>query len=135
MFTPVVIIPVLQILVAAVTLLLIASLIALARGLKRLHGRINTVFFILTMTTVLGLEVVIRFANPEFTTGFSEEDRRALTRHLLFSVPAAILLPFMLFSGKTHRSWHVTLSIFFSIFWIGTFTTGIFFLPYSIIKP
>jgi hypothetical protein len=129
LFTPDIIIPILKIAVGTVTLLLIASLIALANGKKRLHGRINTLFFFLTMTTVLGLELIIRFVTPDFTAGFSEDARRALFIHLCFSIPAAIVLPFMLFSGKTHRSWHVRLSMLFGALWIGTFVTGIFYLP------
>ena len=66
------------------------------------------------MTTVLGFELVVRFVNPRFTAGFTPEQMQALCVHLCFSVPAAIVLPFMLFSGKTHRSWHVKLAILFS---------------------
>src|SRR5271166_5261358 len=129
MFTPDIVIPILKIAVGTVTLLLIASLIALGAGNKRLHGRINVVFFVLTMTAVLGLEAIIRFVNPELTAAFSEEQRQALYTHLCFSVPAAVVLPFMLFSGKTHRSWHVLLAFLFIVLWIGTFVTGIFYLP------
>lgn len=135
MFTPDVIIPVLKVAVGAVTVLLLASLVALWKGNRRLHGRINVAFFVLTITVVLGLEVIIRFVNPEFTAGFSPEDRRALTIHLAFSVPAALVLPFMLYSGKAHRRWHVTLSVLFGALWAGTFVTGIFFLPHSFPKP
>lgn len=134
MFAPDVVIPILKVAVLAVTIVLLASLAALALGRKRLHGQLNVVFFILTITAVLGLEVTIRFVNPEFTSGFTAEDRRSLMIHLCFSIPAAIVLPFMLFSGKTHRSWHVKLSFLFSALWLGTFVTGIFFLPYSFPK-
>ena len=135
MFTPDVVIPILKIAVGTVTLLLIASLIALAAGRKQLHGRINVYFFVLTMTAVLGLELVIRFLNPTFTASFSAEQKQLLYVHLCFSIPAAVVLPFMLFSGKTHRSWHVSLSFLFSALWIGTFVTGIFYLPHSFPKP
>jgi hypothetical protein len=131
LFTPHIVIPILKIAVGAVTVLLLASLVALALGRKRLHGRINVWFFILTMTAVLGFEIVVRFLNPAFTAGFSAEQMQLLYTHLCFSVPAAIVLPFMLFSGKTHRSWHVTLSFLFVVLWIGTFVTGIFYLPSS----
>ena len=41
------------------------SLLALAAGGGNAwHGRINTVFFILTAPTVLGFEAVIRLVNP-----------------------------------------------------------------------
>ena len=45
-----------------------------------------------------------------------------------------LLMPAMLYSGKTHRSWHVPLAVVFSVLWAGTFVTGIFFLPYSLPK-
>jgi len=44
-----VVILVLKVAVIAVTVLLVASLTALARGNIRLHGRINYVFFVLTL--------------------------------------------------------------------------------------
>jgi hypothetical protein len=134
-FTPENVIPALKIAVGTVTLLLALSLAALASGRKRLHGQINVVFFVLTMVAVLGLEVIIRFLNPDFSARFSPDDRQALLIHLCFSIPAAVVLPFMLFSGKTGRSWHVKLSILFGTLWIGTFVTGIFFLPSSFAKP
>jgi hypothetical protein len=130
LFAPHNVIPVLKIAVGAVTVLLALSLIVLARGNKRLHGQINVVFFLLTITAVLGLELIIRFVNPAFTTGFSTEEKRALLIHLSFSVPSALLLPIMLYTGKTHSRWHVPLALVFSPLWIGTFVTGIFFLPH-----
>ncbi len=130
MFAPHNVIPILKVAVGAVTVLLALSLIVLARGNKRLHGRINVVFFLLTITAVLGLEVIIRFVNPQFTAGFSPEEKRALLVHLSFSVPSALMLPIMLYTGKTHSRWHVPLAVIFSPLWIGTFVTGIFFLPH-----
>ena len=55
----------LKVAVAAVTVLLLASLVALARGQYRLHGRINLVFFTLTLAAVLGLELVIHVISPK----------------------------------------------------------------------
>jgi uncharacterized membrane protein YozB (DUF420 family) len=130
LFAPHNVIPVLKIAVGAVTVLLVASLIVLARGNKRLHGQINFAFFILTTTAVLSLELIIRFLNPEFTAGFTPEEKQLLFIHLSFSIPAALLLPLMLYSGKTHKSWHVPLAVVFSVLWIGTFITGIFYLPH-----
>jgi hypothetical protein len=130
LFAPHNVIPVLKIAVGAVTLLLAISLIVLASGNKRLHGRINLAFFILTVTTVLGLELIIRFFNPEFTAGFTADEKRLLLIHLCFSIPSALLLPLMYYSGKTHKSWHVPLAIVFGVLWIGTFVTGIFYLPH-----
>ena len=53
---------ILKVLVAAVTVLFAASLVALARKNFKLHGRINTAFFVLTMLTVIVFELLIRFA-------------------------------------------------------------------------
>lgn len=123
----------LKIAVTAVTLLLIASLIALIVGRPKLHGQINSVFFALTLTTVLGFEVVVRFMLPDFTAGFTTEQRDALTVHLAFAIPAAIMLPAMLFTGKRKlKTLHYVLAAIFSIVWTGTFVTGVFFLPHNI---
>lgn len=120
----------LKVAVAAVTVLLLASLVALATGRRRLHGRINFFFFILTLAAVLGLEMLIRFVNPGVFDYFDEPARRALRLHLWFSVPAAVLLPVMYATGRTGRGrLHLALAFLFAILWIGTFVTGIFFLP------
>ena len=122
----------LKVAVAAVTVLLVASLLALARGKYRLHGRINTVFFVLTLTALLGLEVVVRLLRPDlFGAYFDRTDSwQALYIHLAFSLPAALLLVAMLFTGYARRrSLHIGLGIVFLVLWTGTFITGIFFLP------
>jgi hypothetical protein len=117
----------LKIAVAAVTVLLIASLIALIRGRYRLHGRINVVFFVLTLVAVLGLEGIIRFVDPAL---FNIVPRSSLNVHLCFSIPALVLMIGMLITGKLRaRRAHLTLAVFFGIAWAGTFVTGIFFLP------
>jgi hypothetical protein len=122
----------LKIAVAAVTVLLLASLIALARGRQRLHGQINFYFFILTLTAVLGLELLIRFVKPDVFDYFDETARRSLRIHLCFSVPSAILLPVMYYTGRTHRRQvHLALATVFAILWTGTFVTGVFFLPHA----
>ena len=54
----------LKIAVAAVTVLLLGSFIALYRGNLRLHGRINIVFFILTLAALVGLEVITNIVSP-----------------------------------------------------------------------
>ena len=120
--------------VSAVTALLLTSLAALARGNRRLHGRINVVFFILTLTALLGLEGVARLAQPEMFQNYfrAMNAENVLYVHLSFSVPAALLLPFMLYTGLAHKhTVHISLAIVFSILWIGTFVTGLFFLPHS----
>lgn len=120
----------LKVLVSAVTLLLLAALAALAAGRPRLHGRINTVFFVLTLTTVLGFEVLLQFVDVSAT--FDESTRRMLRVHLLFAVPAAVLLPVMFVTGLTgRRSAHVATAVVFTVAWAGTFVTGLFYLPHA----
>jgi hypothetical protein len=132
MLSPGAVILALKIAVAAVTVLLAASLVALAAGKPRWHGRLNTVFFALTAATVLGFEVVIRFIQPDLTAGFTPAQREALTIHLGFSVPAALLLPAMLYTGKRqYRTAHAVLAVGFLILWSGTLVTGLFFLPHT----
>lgn len=126
----------LKIAVVAVTVLLAASLVALAAGKPRLHGRLNTVFFALVAATVLGFEVVIRFVLPNLTAGFTAEQREALTIHLGFSVPATLLLPAMLYTGKRqHKTAHAVLAVVFLVLWAGTLVTGVFFLPHTFDAP
>src|SRR5436190_21358217 len=86
----------LKVAVAAVTVLLIASLVALLRGRYRLHGRINVAFFVLTLVAVLGLEVVIRFVDRRLFEAVPESSLRV---HLCFSVPAFVLMIGMLITG------------------------------------
>jgi hypothetical protein len=124
----------LKVAVIAVTVLLLASLVALARGRYRWHGRINIVFFVLTLTALLGLEGITRLIEPRMFSSYFEQTGKenALTVHLAFSVPAALLLPVMLYTGLTHkRATHIGLAVLFSILWTGTFITGVFFLPHS----
>lgn len=128
----------LKVAVIAVTALLLASLAALARGNVRLHGRMNIVFFALTLTAVLGLELIVRVLAPDMIESYlAEHDaRQALRVHLGFALPSALILPFMLVTGlKRMRSLHIALAVLFSVLWIGTFVTGIFFLPDPILTP
>lgn len=132
MLTGPLVILVLKVAVAAVTVLFLASLTALALGRRRLHGRINLVFAALTAAAVFGLEVLIRFVDPDLFNYFDEATRRVMTVHLAFAVPAALLLPVMLLTGGTHRRRvHVPLGVLFALLWAGTFVTGIFFLPHN----
>src|SRR6266567_6841416 len=91
--------------VLAVTLLLLASLAALWRGNYRLHGRINVVFFILTATTLVAFELLIRIIRPDLFDYIMANDelRRSLNVHLCFAVPSALLMPVMLYTGLTGR--------------------------------
>src|SRR5262245_42013834 len=89
----------LKIAVLAVTLLLLASLTALARGNYWLHGRINLVFFTLTILALVGLEVLARLINPQLFDYFDEESRQMLRVHLCFSLPAALVMAAMVGTG------------------------------------
>lgn len=130
----------LKIAVAAVTVLLLLSLVALWRGNYRLHGRINLVFGTLTLVAVLGLEVVSRVVYPwmsgddkDLFAYFDETTKTALRVHLCFSVPASLVLLAMLYTGLTHRrTLHIALGLLFGALWTGTFITGIFFLPHRL---
>lgn len=118
--------------VVVVTLLLIASLIAVARGNYRLHGRINMAFFVLTLVALIGLEVVVRFLDPAVFDYFSDETRFLLSVHLGFALPAAALLPVMLLTGlRRRRRLHLTVAALFGILWTGTVITGVFYLPHT----
>jgi uncharacterized membrane protein YozB (DUF420 family) len=127
------IILILKIAVVAVTGLLAASLVAAWRGQYRLHGRINLVFFTLTLAALLGLEVIVRLINPVlFSEHFKNHNAEAaLAVHLSFSLPSAALLFIMLFTGwKRQRRVHIVLGFLFLALWVGTFVTGVFFLPH-----
>jgi hypothetical protein len=129
-----VIILVLKIAVIAVTILWLASLVALAMGKTRLHGRINMVFFALTLAALVGLELIARVVDPELFDQFLDERnaKGILYVHLGFSLPSAALLFVMLFTGLKHkRTFHIAAGILFSMLWTGTFITGVFFLPHE----
>jgi uncharacterized membrane protein YozB (DUF420 family) len=131
---PGLIILILKIAVVAVTILLAGSLVALARGNYRLHGRINLAFFILTLSALIGLEVIVRLLSPEgmFEQYLERHNAKGnLATHLWFSMPAAALLVVMLFTGwRRHRYVHIALGVLFLALWIGTFVTGVFYLPH-----
>jgi hypothetical protein len=123
----------LKVAVVAVTLILLASLAALLAGRYRLHGRLNLLFFTLTLGAVLGLEVFANIIQPGvFAYLRSDPDLwRALSIHFCFSIPSLVLLPAMLYTGLTHRrTVHLTLAVLFGVLWAGTFVTGVFFLPH-----
>lgn len=121
----------LKVLVSAVTVLLAVALWAIATGRKKLHGRLNTAFFVLTLTTVVAFEALLRFG-VNVTEAFTEEQKRALLVHLYFAVPSALLLLVMLPSGlRRYRRLHVACGAVFVVVWVGTFVTGVFFLPHA----
>jgi uncharacterized membrane protein YozB (DUF420 family) len=121
----------LKIAVAAVTVLLLASLLAVLRGNYRLHGRLNLVFFTLALMAVLGLELVVRVIAPDVFAYFNSDSelRQALNLHLWFSVPSTFVMPAMLYTGlKGYVRVHLSLAVFFAVLWTGTVITGIFYL-------
>jgi uncharacterized membrane protein YozB (DUF420 family) len=124
----------LKVAVVVVTLLLVASLVALSRGQVRLHGRINLAFFALTMVALLVFEVLIRFVDRRlFDYIYSNPELlRTLRTHLCFAIPSAILMPIMLFTGLTRRrTLHLIFAVIFGLLWTATFITGVFFLPHT----
>lgn len=124
---------VLKVTVLAVSLLLLVSLVALGRGNYRLHGRLNLTSFVLTAATLLGLEVLARLVDPRLFDYFDADPalKQALAAHLRFSIPAAVIMPFLLLSGLRHRrSLHLLLAATFAFFWTGTVLTGVL-LPHA----
>jgi uncharacterized membrane protein YozB (DUF420 family) len=118
--------------VGAVTVLLVFSLIALAKGKIKLHGKINLVFFILTVAALFLFEIVVRMIDPMLFSGLwkNAELAKSLKIHLCFAVPSAFLMGIMLFTGlRKFRVLHRRVAIVFLVCWIGTFYTGIFWLP------
>ena len=122
----------LKVAVAAVSVLLVASITCAALGRYRWHGRINIVFFVLTMGAVLALEAIVRFVDPNIFDNYGADFHRIMGIHLSFSIPAAVLLPLMLLTGlMRRRTIHLAIGACFLVCWIGTFYTGIFLLPHS----
>jgi uncharacterized membrane protein YozB (DUF420 family) len=131
---PGVVILILKVAVVLVTILLAGSLTAILCGNVRLHGRINLVFFALTLTALVGLETVIRVIEPELFTEFFESRKAMglLRTHLWFAMPSAVLLFAMLFTGLRHyRKVHIGMGLVFLVLWTGTFVTGVFWLPHQ----
>jgi hypothetical protein len=119
----------LKVLVTTVTVLLLVSLAALAAGNRRLHGRINAVFMVLTLSTVVAFEVVLQFVDVK--SAFDPAARESLRVHLWFAAPSALVIPVMYVTGRTgRRRLHLGLSAAFLLLWVGTFVTGVFFLPH-----
>jgi hypothetical protein len=114
----------LKVLVVTVTVLLLASLVALLLKRPRLHGHINTFFFVLTMLTVAAFEALLQWV--DVSSAFDDAARQALRTHLWFSVPSALLLPAMIITGKMRRKrLHLALAIVFLLLWTGTVITGL----------
>ena len=132
MLTPTLVILSLKYAVGAVTVLLVFSLIALAKGKIKLHGKINLVFFILTVAALFLIEIVVRMIDPMLFSGLwkNAELAKSLKIHLCFAVPSAFLMGIMLFTGlKKLKVWHRRVAIVFLVCWVGTFYTGIWWLP------
>jgi hypothetical protein len=118
--------------VLLVTVLLGASLLALARGQYRLHGWINRVVFVLVTAALLGLEGLARLIQPGVFHDYFDRTGAwpAFYLHLVFALPTAGVLGALLYTGLGHRrSWHIALGLCFLGLWTGTLVTGLFFLP------
>ena len=88
------------------------------------------------LATVIGFEFIIRFVQPDLTGQFSAAQLEALHIHLCFSIPSAVLVPAMLYTGKRrYKQLHKVLAAGFVILWAGTVVTGVFFLPHSFDAP
>ena len=132
MLTPTLVILSLKFAVGAVTVLLVFSLIALAKGKIKLHGKINLAFFILTVAALFLFEIVVRMIDPVLFSGLWKNAvlAKSLKIHLCFAVPSAFLMGIMLFTGlRKFRVLHRRVAVVFLVCWIGTFYTGIFWLP------
>ena len=122
----------LKLAVLLVTVLLIASGIALGRRQYRLHGLINTWMASLTLITVMGFELLVRVVGVKVTEGWDDSTKFALKVHLCFVIPLVPILVFMLITGwQGRRKMHLSISVLFLILWVGMFITGMFFLPHS----
>ena len=121
----------LKLAVVAVTLLLIASIWAISVGKRRLHGRLNIAFFVLTFVAVFAFEGLLQAGAP-VTAHFADAEKQALRVHLCFVIPLLPVMVGMLATGLRGRSRvHVGLSYLFLFLWLGTFVTGVVFLPHS----
>ncbi len=121
----------LKVLVSVVSVLFAVAVWAIATGRKKLHGRINTAFFVLTLTTVVGFEVLLK-VQGNVTDHFTPEERAALRLHLCFAIPSAALLLVMMGSALLKwKRFHRACGLLFAVLWLGTFVTGVFFLPHS----
>jgi uncharacterized membrane protein YozB (DUF420 family) len=121
----------LKVAVCAVSLLLVAALIALACGNVRLHGRINLAFFILTVAAVIAFEILLQLG-ADVRSHMNDFERTMLNVHLCFALPLPLVMGVMLYTGLKHeRKVHVTLSVIFITLWVGTLVTGVFYLPHE----
>jgi uncharacterized membrane protein YozB (DUF420 family) len=138
LLTPTLVILSLKYAVGAVTVLLVFSLIALAKGKIKLHGKINLAFFILTVAALFLFEIVVRMIDPSLFSGLwkNAELAKSLKIHLCFAVPSAFLMGIMLFTGlKKLKLWHRRVAVVFLVCWVGTFYTGIWWLPNHVEMP
>jgi len=118
----------LKIAVVAVTLILAAALYALWHGNYRLHGRLNLLFFVLTVSAVIAFETLLQLG-ADVKGHMSAAQLLALQIHLCFAGPLPVVMGIMLYTGLQHyRRVHIGLSVLFSVLWIGTFITGVFLL-------
>jgi uncharacterized paraquat-inducible protein A len=121
----------LKIAVTAVSIVLLGSLVALAKGNYRLHGRLNIAFFVLTMAALVVFEALLRLG-ADVTAHMDDTGRRALQVHLWFAVPLPFVMVGMLYTGLQHRRrLHLGISVIFAILWLGALIIGLFLLPHQ----
>jgi hypothetical protein len=122
----------LKVAVGVTTLVLVASLVALALRRPRLHGVLNVIVTALLFVAVLGFEAVLHLVGVDVTAHMDDAAREALTVHLWFAVPLLPAVVAMLFTGRKRRiAWHLGMSLVFVVLWVGMFVTGMFFLPHT----
>ncbi|HMP16349.1 MAG TPA: hypothetical protein PKD72_04950 [Gemmatales bacterium] len=126
----------LKVAVALVTALLVASAVALALKKPKLHGILNTVLTVLTLTAVVIFEVIIRLLGVDVKEHMNEDARFALNIHLCFVIPLTPILLWMLITGWKRRiKMHLAMALLFTILWGGMFVTGMFYLPHYDQRP
>ena len=98
----------------------------------RRNNRRRTIFTLTSRRFLTSRVVIAGLIRPDLTAGFTAEQHEALRIHLGFAIPAAIMLPAMLLTGKRElKTLHKFLGAIFLVLWIGTFVTGVFFLPHT----
>lgn len=122
----------LKVAVSLVTVILLFAGWAAWKKKYQLHGRINMLFFGLTVTALILFEVIIRLIKPDIYE-YLKADPVLFPRlkiHLAFAIPSALLMPLMMWTGLRKRTWHRKINWLFAVLWTLTFLTGVFFLPH-----
>jgi hypothetical protein len=122
---------ILKIAVISTTILLAASIVALAKKRPRLHGQLNVWVAILLLSAVILFEGVIRLLGVDVTEHMNAQAQLILKIHLFFVIPLIPFLILMLMSGLGRRiKIHLQFTAVFLILWLGMLITGMM-LPHS----